>query len=78
MHIGKRGYNSKSYWLDSLFLSRLILQLITLTKSKFMNSFWKYTVGLLVEVAIKLLQTVINKSDNVIPGTGANSTTESK
>lgn len=43
-----------------------------------MNSFWKYTVGLLVEVAIKLLQTVVNKSDNVIPGTGSNSTTESK
>lgn len=43
-----------------------------------MNSFWKYTVGLLVEVAIKLLQTVINKSDNVIPGTGAQSTADSK
>lgn len=43
-----------------------------------MNAFWKYTIGLLVEVAVKLLQTVINKSDNVIPGTGSQSTAESK
>lgn len=43
-----------------------------------MNSFWKYTIGLLIEVAVKLLQTVISKSDNVIPGTGSNSTTENK
>lgn len=43
-----------------------------------MNSFWKYTIGLLVEVAIKLLQTVISKSDNVISGTGSDSTAKNK
>lgn len=64
--------------MDSLFISRLKLQLITQIKNNIMNSFWKYTIGLLVEVAVKLLQTVINKSDNVIPGTGSQSTTESK
>lgn len=43
-----------------------------------MNSFWKYTIGLAIEVAIRLFQTFVNKSDNVIPGTGQNSTAEKK
>lgn len=38
-----------------------------------MKPIWKYTVGLLVEVVIKLLQTIIGKDDNVIQGTGSNS-----
>ncbi|MFV0581513.1 hypothetical protein [Parabacteroides gordonii] len=38
-----------------------------------MKPFWKYTVGLLVEVVIKVLQTIIGKSDNVIKGTGSDS-----
>ena len=43
-----------------------------------MKSFWKYTIGLLVEVAIKLLQKAISKSDNVISGTGSDSTAKNK
>lgn len=38
-----------------------------------MKPFWKYTVGLLIEVVIKVLQTVIGKDDNIIRGTGSNS-----
>ena len=36
-----------------------------------MKPIWKYTIGLLVEVVIKVLQTFISNEDNVIPGTGA-------
>ena len=38
-----------------------------------MEPIWKYTVGLLVEVVIKVLQTLIG---NVIKGTGSKSTKE--
>lgn len=32
---------------------------------------WKYTIGLLLEVVVKVLQTVISKEQPVIPGTGS-------
>ena len=40
-----------------------------------MRPFWKYTLGLLVEVAVKVLQLFIPKENNVISGTGSQSTT---
>lgn len=43
-----------------------------------MNKFWKFTIGLAIEVAIKLFQQFVSSSDNVIKGTGSNSTTEQK
>ena len=36
-----------------------------------MKPIWKYTVGLLIEVVIKLLQSVIGSDDTIIPGTGS-------
>ena len=41
-----------------------------------MEPIWEYTVGLLVEVVIKVLQTLIDKDGNVIKGTGSKSTKE--
>ena len=41
-----------------------------------MEPIWKYTVGLLVEVVIKVLQTLIGTAGNVITGTGSKSTKE--
>lgn len=41
-----------------------------------MEPIWKYTVGLLVEVVIKVLQTLIGKDVNVIKGTVSKSTKE--
>lgn len=38
-----------------------------------MKPIWKYTVGLLIELVVKVLQTVIG-DDPVIRGTGKNST----
>ena len=36
-----------------------------------MKKVWKYTIGLLIEVVIKVLQSVVSKDDNVIDGTGS-------
>jgi len=36
-----------------------------------MKPVWKYTVGLLIELVIKILQTVIDSDNTVIPGTGS-------
>ena len=36
-----------------------------------MSKFWKYTVGLLVEVIIKVLQIFVPKDNNTISGTGS-------
>ena len=37
-----------------------------------MKPLWKYTVGLVIELVIKVLQSFVSKSDNVINGTGSN------
>lgn len=42
-----------------------------------MNAIWKYTIGILVEVVIKVLQKVISPTDNIIKGTGSNDTASS-
>lgn len=35
-----------------------------------MKPLWKYTIGLVIEVIIKVLQTFIPGSDTIISGTG--------
>lgn len=35
-----------------------------------MKPIWKYTIGLVIEVIIKVLQTFISGSDTIISGTG--------
>ena len=43
---------------------------------KFNGTYLEVYVGLLVEVVIKVLQTLIGKDGNVIKGTGSKSTKE--
>ena len=43
-----------------------------------MNSFWKYTIGLVIEMAIRLAQQFISPNNNVIKGTGSKSSSEAK
>jgi len=37
-----------------------------------MKGIWKYTLGLAIELIIKVLQQLIETEDTVIPGTGSN------
>ena len=46
---------------------------VTVPKLNSYETVLENTVGLLVEVVIKVLQTIIGKDDNIIKGTGSNS-----
>ena len=61
-----------------LCISILHIILIITINRKHMNSFWKYTIGLVIEMAIRLAQQFISPSNNVIKGTGSKSSSEAK